>query len=117
MSLFNSASTWKALVPWLDMPRDIAAALPSFMRTSLMRGSMPKRPVPKKNLHDEFFKKVFKRPKYLMELLDIILPDHFQALLAADSLTITDGTLLKSAGGEMRTDRLCCISNAYFFIG
>ena len=56
------------------------------------------------NLHDEFFKKIFKRPKYLMELLRIIFPSKFIAALDAASLTITDGILLKRAGGEIRTD-------------
>ena len=56
------------------------------------------------NLHDEFFKKIFKRPKYLMELLRIIFPAKFVAAFDAASLTITDGILLKRAGGEIRTD-------------
>ena len=39
-----------------------------------------------------------------MELLRIIFPAKFVAALDAASLTITDGILLKRAGGEIRTD-------------
>lgn len=56
------------------------------------------------NLHDEFFKKIFKRPKYFMQLLHIIFPPKFAAALDATSLVITDGILLKRTGGEIRTD-------------
>ena len=56
------------------------------------------------NLHDEFFKKIFKTPKYLMELLRIIFPLKFVAALDATSLAIMDSTLLRLGGGEMRTD-------------
>lgn len=56
------------------------------------------------NLHDEFFKKIFKTPKYLMELLRIIFPPKFVAALDATSLAIMDSMLLKLGGGEMRTD-------------
>ena len=56
------------------------------------------------NLHDEFFKKIFKNPKYLMQLLRIIFPPKFIAALDAASLNITDGILLKRTGGEIRTD-------------
>ena len=56
------------------------------------------------NLHDEFFKKIFKNPKYLKELLHIIFPSKFVAELDVASLTITDGMLLKRGGGEIRAD-------------
>ena len=56
------------------------------------------------NLHDEFFKKIFKNTKYLMQLLRIIFPPKFIAAFDAESLTIKDGVLLKRAGGEIRTD-------------
>ena len=56
------------------------------------------------NLHDVFFKKIFKNTKYLMQLLRIIFPPKFIAALDAESLTIKDGILLKRTGGEIRTD-------------
>ena len=56
------------------------------------------------NLHDVFFKKIFKNTKYLMQLLRIIFPPKFIAAFDAESLTIKDGILLKRAGGEIRTD-------------
>ncbi len=56
------------------------------------------------NLHDGFFKKIFKNTNYLMQLLRMIFPPKFIAALDAESLTIKDGILLKRAGGEIRTD-------------
>ena len=56
------------------------------------------------NLHDGFFKKIFKNNKYLMQLFHIVLPPRFVAAFDAESLTITDGILLKRGGVEIRTD-------------
>ena len=56
------------------------------------------------NLHDGFFKKIFKNAKYLMQLFHIVLPPRFVAAFDADSLTIKDGILLKRSGVEIRTD-------------
>ena len=56
------------------------------------------------NLHDGFFKKIFKNTNYLMQLLRMVFPPKFIAALDAESLTIKDGILLKRAGGEIRTD-------------
>ena len=56
------------------------------------------------NLHDEFFKKIFKNTNYLMQLLRMVFPPKFIAALDTESLTIKDGILLKRTGGEIRTD-------------
>ncbi len=56
------------------------------------------------NLHDEFFKKIFKKSKYLTGLLRIIFPSKLVDAFNATSLTIKDGILLKRTGGEICTD-------------
>ena len=56
------------------------------------------------NLHDEFFKKIFKNIKYLTQLMRIVFPPRFIAAFDAESLTIKDGMLLRRTGGEIRTD-------------
>ena len=56
------------------------------------------------NQHDEFFKQTFKRPKWLLELLQVIFPSKLNDAFAPDSLNIKDSLLQKLGKGEMRTD-------------
>ncbi len=61
------------------------------------------------NLHDSFFKKIFKQPKYLKELLRAIFPPEAIASTHLDDIVIQDGELLTHAGRQLRADLIASL--------
>ena len=54
--------------------------------------------------HDEIFKKIFKNKKYLIELLRVIFSHAKFAMFDLEGIIIKDSALIRSRGGELRTD-------------
>ena len=62
------------------------------------------------NLHDSFFKQIFKHKKYLKELLLAILSPEAIAYIDWDRLEIQDGELIKRGGRQIRADLIATVN-------
>ncbi len=57
-------------------------------------------------LHDSFFKTIFKDPKYIKELLQIIFPPEVLVHAHLDDLVVQDREFITPAGKQLRADLL-----------
>ena len=55
-------------------------------------------------LHDSFFKNIFKNPKYIKELLQVIFPPEVLAHTRLDDVVVQDSEFITIGGRQLRAD-------------
>ena len=68
------------------------------------RTSQPKQSGQQASLHDSFFKNIFKKPKYIKELTQVIFPPEVLTHSRLDDIVVQDKEFITISGRQLRAD-------------